>query len=169
MTPTSQGSAPVKLAGFWVRLFADILDSLLLNVAAWGIELVVLGAAYWALRFAGVAMGEFGDFFNALWVQILNAVIYVALAAPYYILGHARYGTTLGKRPFRIVVGPWEAIMQGRLSERLTVRASAIRFFAYVLSYLPLAGGFLMVAFQKEKRGLHDFFANSGSAIQPRR
>src|SRR6185312_9975503 len=82
--------------GFWIRLLADLIDTTVLTVASWFVELMILGLVYWIGRYTQ----PFQDAFNALWLQIFNAV----LAAPYYTWGHYRYGTTLGKKPFRIYV-----------------------------------------------------------------
>ena len=90
----------VRPAGFWIRLLADIFDSAILNVGAWGIELICLGILYWVQRlWTGDATGSVWEVMSPLAIQILNVVLYLMLAAPYYITLQQRTGTTWGKRP----------------------------------------------------------------------
>ena len=151
----------VKYAGFWVRLVADLIDSTILNVLAWLVELMILGAVYWGMVLvksrSGVAVGPFSDAFNSFWMQIFNVVIYLVLAAPYYIYGHFRYGTTPGKWPFKIFVVSHDGF------KPVTFKQSYLRFAAYLLSYLPFGTGFLMAAYHPEKRALHDLLAGTVS------
>lgn len=155
---TSAQRAP-HYAGFWIRLIADLIDSTLLTVASWFLELMILGAVYWLGNFTK----SFTDAFNPLWLQIFNGVLYLVIAFPYYTWGHYRYGTTLGKKPFRIYV----VSEANRLP--ISMRQSILRSFGYVLSYAPLCAGFLMAAIHPEKRGLHDLVAGTVSVIkQPR-
>lgn len=138
-------------AGFWVRFLADIIDNLILTVASWLLELMILGVVYWL----GSHEKSFQDAFNSLMLQVLNGALCLFLAFPYYTWGHYRYGTTLGKRPFRIYVVSNTDFLP------ITLKQSIIRTLGYALSYIPFGAGFLMVAFQPEKRGLHDLVAGT--------
>lgn len=149
----TSAQAPIRYAGFWVRFIADLIDSTLLTVASWFLELVLLGAVYWLGHFAA----PFQDAFNPFMLQILNLALYATLAFGYYTWGHYRYGTTFGKRPFRVYV----VTEKNRLP--ITMKQSVIRSVGYAVSYLPLAAGFLMAAFHPEKRALHDILAGTVS------
>ena len=142
-----------KYAGFWIRFIANLIDTGLLTVASWFLELMILGVVYWV----GSREKSFQDAFNPFMLQVFNGVLYVLLAFPYYSWGHYRYGTTLGKKPFRIYV----VCMSNFLP--ITWKQSVIRTLAYTLSYLPFGAGFLMAAFQSEKRALHDLLAGTVS------
>lgn len=86
-TKAGQGSAPEKvIAGFWIRLFSDILDTLLLGIAGFALT--------YPLRDLFYALGE-----NGLWIGILIAFLYAGLL-------HSRIGKgqSLAKRVFRIQV-----------------------------------------------------------------
>ena len=154
--PQSQ-RAP-RYAGFWIRLLADMIDTIVLTVAAWFVELMILGVVYWIGHYAA----PFQDAFNALWLQIANGVIYLLLAAPYYTWGHYRYGTTIGKRPFRIYV------VSEATRLPITMKQSILRSLGYVVSYLPMGAGFLMAALHPEKRALHDLIAGTVSISKER-
>lgn len=151
----------VRYAGFWVRFIANLLDVLLLTVVSWVLEYALLGVFYGILvlvnRSSGVPVPTFSQAFNPLFEQLFSAGLYACLAFPYYVWGHFRWGTTLGKLPFgiRVVsfpdhgpIGFWQA---------------NLRCVAYALSYLPMAAGFLMAAFHPQKRCLHDLLAGTCS------
>ncbi len=155
-------------AGFWIRFLADFIDSTLLTLLSWIAELAILGAIYWGeilLKHApsGVAPYSFSDAFNPFLLQLVNVGIYAALALPYYVWGHYRYGTTLGKRPLRIYV------VSQKGHEQISLKQSIARCLGYVLSYLLFCTGFLMAMFHPEKRGLHDLIAGTVSIRKPKK
>jgi uncharacterized RDD family membrane protein YckC len=148
----------VVYAGFWWRALAGAIDLTVLNVAAWLIQMAILGALYW-IR---VGMGDksllatgISDSFNWMIVEGLNAAVYIGISIPYYVTANLKYGTTLGKRAFRIYVVNAEDGMP------ITRRQAWIRWASYLVSYLPLGTGYLMAAFHPEKKALHDIFART--------
>lgn len=152
-----------RYAGFWIRLVADVIDTLILTVAAWFLELMLLGLTYFVSQYHKPFPKPFSDAFNPFFLQIFNGILYVALATPYFVWGHYRYGTTLGKRPFRIYVVNHANLLP------ISLFQSWMRCFGYIVSYLPFGVGFLMVAFQPEKRALHDLMAGTVSIVKTAR
>jgi uncharacterized RDD family membrane protein YckC len=154
----------MRYAGFWRRLAAHIIDSIILNLAAWGVELALFGAMYGVYLVLahrnGALVKPFSDAFDPFMEQIASVVIYVALAAVYFILGTFRYGTTLGKRPFKVYV------VRASDGGPITRGQSALRFVGYAASYLTFGCGFLMAAFHPQKRALHDLIAGTVSVIK---
>lgn len=157
-----QDTSPRHYAGFWIRLWADIADGTLLTVVSWLLELALLGAVYGVRSALEGSQDSFWDAFNPMLVQVINLVLYAAIAFPYYVIGHFKYGTTLGKRPFRI------RVVDARTYESVTFRQSVVRCLSYFLSYLPFSTGFMMAAFQPEKRALHDLIAGTVSIVEAR-
>jgi uncharacterized RDD family membrane protein YckC len=49
----------------------------------------------------------------------------------------------------------------------ISLKQSWIRCLSYTLSYLPMCAGFIMAAFQPEKRALHDLIAGTVSIVKP--
>lgn len=135
----------MKFAGFWVRAIADMVDSLLLDVAAF------------VFAFLGqkVLAGPYG-------FQISFVIGRGLFSLLYYSWLTYRFGTTVGKRLLRIYVVSFEGFGP------ITLRQSILRCCSYLLSYLPFGGGFIMVAFHPQKRGLHDLFADTISIVKPR-
>jgi uncharacterized RDD family membrane protein YckC len=152
----------MKYAGFWRRFWANAIDGILLTIASIAIEYVLLGIYYLIWRqLAQEAVPPFGEAFDGMFLQYLNVAIYFLCAWPYYVLGHFRKGSTWGKRWLRIQV----VQLNG---SPITYRQSWIRFAGYLPSYLLAGCGFLMAAFQPEKRALHDLMAGTVSVVRER-
>lgn len=151
-----------RYAGFWVRLIANIVDWIVLTVASTGMQYLIVGIAngvLWIMT-RGAEGGASVVDLNMLELQILNTVLYGAVALPYYSLGHIRYRTTLGKLLFKIEV------VDSTTGGTLTLKQSIIRTFGYLISYLPMGAGFVMVVFNPRKQGLHDLIASSVSVYR---
>jgi uncharacterized RDD family membrane protein YckC len=142
----------IRYAGFWIRALADVLDSLILDVAAVLFGLLALGGLYWLRRlsfFTGL------DAADPLLLQALLVAGRV-LVSPLYFVGLTyRAATTPGKRVFGIKVVSFDS------GQRLSLSQSWVRFLSYGLSYLPMGAGFLMAIFHPQKRALHDLISGS--------
>jgi uncharacterized RDD family membrane protein YckC len=119
-------------AGFWVRVLAAILDGLILSAAGW-----VLGR--------GVPSD---DYAVSGAVSIVLGWLYSAF------LEAGPKQATLGKMVLGLIVTD----EQGR---RIDFARAAIRHFAKYLSAILLLIGFIMVAFDPRKQGLHDKLAKT--------
>ena len=64
-------------------------------------------------------------------------------------------GATPGKHLLKIHVVDAESLGE------ITNKQAIIRYIGYIASSIPLGLGFVMVAFHKEKRALHDLLANT--------
>jgi uncharacterized RDD family membrane protein YckC len=149
-----------RYAGFWIRLIADLIDTALLTVVSWFLELMILGLIYWSgllATYKGHAVAGFNDAFNPFFLQVFNGILYALIAIPYYVWGHCRYGTTYGKLPFRIYVVNSADLMP------ISLKQSWIRCVGYIVSYLPFCAGFVMAAYHPRKRALHDLLAGTVS------
>jgi uncharacterized RDD family membrane protein YckC len=143
----------VRYAGFWIRLVADFIDSLILSVAAWGVAVALLGAFKFATSSTISAFGE----------EFFELGIYGCLSFPYYVYGHLRWGQTVGKR----ILGVKVVNYQDR--KPITLKQSIIRFVGYGVSAIPMMGGYIMAAWQPQKLALHDLMANTMSIRLPRK
>lgn len=130
---TVYSNEQVKFAGFGLRFVALILDSIILSVAGG-----IIGAIFM------ISDGELGS-------TLLSFVIGLAYKAG---LEGSSKQATLGKMVLGIkVIGP----DGGRISYGRALG----RYFANFLSAITLGIGYLMAAFTKEKRALHDFVAGT--------
>ncbi len=148
-----------KYAGFWIRFVGEILDSILLSIASWLLEFGLLYPCYWVWAFfqarSGVTVPPFSEVFNAFFLQIVNTGLYLVISFPYYVWGHYKYGTTLGKKPLKIYV------VSAKDDQPITLKQSILRYFGYGASYIILMTGFLMAAFHPRKQALHDLIAGT--------
>jgi uncharacterized RDD family membrane protein YckC len=155
----------IKYAGFWLRLMASVIDSIVMDIATLLFGLVCLGAIYWIEIILGwhstATFPSFSDFFNPFHMQLGLVLIQGGLSILYYTWMTYRCGTTLGKRVFRIYV------VKSSDQTLISRGQSLIRCLAYLLSYLPFGAGYLMAAFHPEKRALHDLIAGTICIVRP--
>lgn len=134
----------VVYAGFWKRVAASVIDSILLGIAS-----AVIGGI---LGFAiGAGTGLSGN--PAL--EILINLFSIALGAVYYAWMHSsEQQASLGK----LAVGIKVVRTSG---ERISFARGIGRHFASILSALLLGIGYLMAAFTGRKQALHDMICDT--------
>ena len=141
----------VVLAGFWKRVAAYLIDSLVVGVAS-----AVLGFILGLFLVPLGAMG--GDSFGSsayILGQIVIQLISVAISAGYYAWFHAsRNQATLGKMAIGIKVVRTDG-------SRISLARGVGRYFATILSAMIVGIGFLMAAFTERKQGLHDMLCDT--------
>jgi uncharacterized RDD family membrane protein YckC len=122
----------VEYAGFWIRVGASILDGIILNIVN-RLLAVVVSLATNANESALIAVGLVSILINAFYMI--------------YFVG--KYGATPGKMACKIEIirADGSPVGYGRATGR---------YFAQILNVFTLGIGYLMVAFDEEKRGLHD-------------
>ncbi|MEO8428740.1 MAG: RDD family protein [Verrucomicrobiota bacterium] len=137
----------MEYAGFWIRFVAKFIDGLILAV-----PLVVLMFAFF---FSGFRPGGRSTVpWTSVAMQLGVQLCYYALAGAYNIFFIGKYGATPGKMAVRIHVVTPEG---GKISY---ARATG-RFFAEILSGLICNIGYIIAAFDREKRALHDHICNT--------
>jgi uncharacterized RDD family membrane protein YckC len=142
------GVGVLRYAGFWIRFAAVFVDGLLLWVVNMAISMIgvlfIGGAASVAARGSdqAAAMGF-------IILQLVLFFIQIAIALSYETIMIGRYGATLGKMACGIRV-------VNATGEPITYARALGRYFAKILSGLTLLIGYLMAAFDDERRTLHD-------------
>ncbi len=129
----------LKYAGFWIRFGAAAIDGI--------IEYVIL------LMVGGLAFGIAGVDFNNLPAMMFaeGALLLVQL-----LLGFAFevwFIGKLGATPGKLVCG---LTVVGSDGTKLSYQRAMARYGAKLISSIPFFIGYLMVAFDIEKRALHD-------------
>lgn len=127
-------------AGFWKRLFAFMIDWLILGliIAAFGI--LLSGST----EFTGMVENSEG----------LLELAGILLPWLYYAgMESSEQQATLGKLALNIRVTD----MEGR---RIGFLRATVRHFAKILSSMLLLIGYIMIAFTAKKQGLHDLIAS---------
>ena len=133
-------TSAMDYAGFWIRFAAQFLDQVILGVVNQVIGMVLLNNA---LR-PDQQLGMFG-------MVIAVQLIIVASYESFFI---GKYSATPGKMAcnIKVVTPEGEPIGYGR---------AIGRHFAKYLSSMILAIGYIMAAFDDEKRALHDRVCNT--------
>jgi len=145
-TPTPRGATgAVEYASFWRRLGASCADVVLLLIPIYAL-LLALAAGHSVLSRSresyDLAFAVFG-------------CAALAVGPWLYCAGmESRHGATLGKRALGLRVTD----LQGNHVSFL--RATA-RFWAKLLSVIPLFAGFIMMAFTARRQALHDRIAGT--------
>lgn len=134
-------SGVMTYAGFWTRFAAVFLDGLMLGVVN-----MILGFVF-GLGMAATASRNPGAAITAM--QLVLMFIQLAIGVSYETFMIGKYGATLGKMALKIHVVTPDG---GKVSY---MRAFG-RYFAKLLSGLICAIGYLMAAWDDEKRALHD-------------
>ena len=140
--------ASVEYVGFWVRVGAALIDSLLIALCTMPFLYWIYGDAY----FTSEAMFSGTMDFLLSWVAPPVAII------SFWIIRSA----TPGKMAFRAVIV--DAETGGKPSRGQCVG----RYFGYFVASLPLFLGILWVAFDARKQGWHDKLAGTVVIREPK-
>jgi uncharacterized RDD family membrane protein YckC len=148
----SEGVEPVtgamRYAGFWIRFAAKLVDGIIMSVLL-VVPMIAIMASMGMLERSSEEPSE-----AEMIVQLVFQIVYFAVYGAYSIVFVGKYGATPGKMACKIKVvdGTGAKIGYGRATGR---------FFAEFLSGLLCYIGYVMVAFDEEKRALHDRICNT--------
>ena len=158
--PSTSGYAPYddtdsrtptdRPGGFWIRLVAFIVD----NIIVFGLSAVIASALgisvadWWTEAWTSDQWG-FGTFD---W-------IYAAIGAVYFTIFVAAWSATLGKLMFGLEVVRNDG-------SKIGIGRAFCRMLCYYVSLLIIGIGFLMIAFRRDKRGLHDLICDTKVVYQ---
>lgn len=133
---------PLAYAGFWIRFAAYFIDALICGGLGWVVGFV-MGAAMQPATNQGMVQ-----------LQIASSAAGFILGVIYYVFFNGKFGATPGKMVcgLKIVTAEGFPIGYGR---------ALGRYFAAILSSLICAIGYIMAAFDDEKRTLHDRICNT--------
>ena len=137
----------LEYAGFWVRVGAALIDTILICLVIWPVVTAVYGTDYWSSD--RLIQGPLD--FLVSWVLPAVAVILFWLA---------RQAT-----PGKMAIAA--RIVDARTGGKPTGAQLVIRYLGYYVSMLPLFIGILWVAFDPRKQGWHDKMA--GTVVVRRR
>lgn len=149
-------------AGFWLRLVAHLIDSLIggvVVVALFAIAVAVIG--FGSLRDQFEELGRNADQGNPAFpifvVFFLCAMVACAVVIGWLyfaMMESSEYQGTLGKMALGLIVTD----MQG---QRISFARASGRFFAKLITQLvPLWIGWIMAGFTEKKQALHDMIAS---------
>ncbi len=135
--------------GFWRRAVASFIDSLVLNTVFYGVGFILMGASV----FDPMLM-EDPDAASMLFLPYFLFSVTVTILYYTLLTGNPKLQATLGKR----LLGMKVVTPDGR---GISYARALGRYFATIPSAMLFCIGFLMVAFDSKKRGLHDRLAGT--------
>jgi uncharacterized RDD family membrane protein YckC len=155
-----EGGQPIgvrRYAGFWIRFVALIIDAIILTVVGMIVGLplrMLLGVST-----VSVAQSQDPSALAAMLPAMmgmigLSLLINLVIGVTYDVWFVSQKGGTMGK----LALGLQIIRLDG---SRLSVGQAFGRYFAKLLSAIILYIGFIMAAFDPEKRALHDRLVNS--------
>jgi uncharacterized RDD family membrane protein YckC len=149
-----EGATPAvaaRYAGFWIRVVATLIDAIILGAVAGVIQVAVLGSFITIPR---PQPGVIPDLGASLGMLGLASLINMAVAATYEAFFVAKLAATPGK----LAVGIRVLRPDG---SRVDLARAYGRYFAKIVSTVILFIGYIMVAFDSQKRGLHDMICDT--------
>ncbi|HEX3875416.1 MAG TPA: RDD family protein [Bryobacteraceae bacterium] len=153
-----EGVAPAytaQYAGFWIRFVAYLIEVVILLVVESVVNLAIFGTMITSVGGftpgQPMPMEQLAPIFARMGASILTNTV---ITAAYYTFFVGYFGATPGKLALGLqVVRPNGAkVGYGR---------ALGRYFASILSAIILGIGYLLIAFDSEKRGLHDMICDT--------
>lgn len=156
-----QENKEIKYAGFWLRVAAYLIDSLVMSAGGLLIAIpVIIGIVGFAVGLEGVDNPE--DFLESgRWMYVGGIIGLILLASLlglvmgwlyYALMESSKYGGTLGK----IAVGIKVVDMNGN---KVTFGKATGRYFSRIVTNMTLFVGYIMAGFTEKKQALHDIIA----------
>ncbi|MFO7974359.1 MAG: RDD family protein [Candidatus Hydrogenedentota bacterium] len=138
----------VQFGGFWIRFVAKVVDGIILAPVTFAILIF--------LSFV-IETNTQSEQFNPLLVLgsqfLMNGLIW-AVDMAYVTFFVGRFGATPGKMACRL------RVVTGTMEEMTYLRAFA-RFWGEFVTGMTFGIGYIIAAFDSEKRALHDYICNT--------
>lgn len=134
----------LEYVGFWKRLIAFLIDVFILTVITVPLLLAIYGRSY-------IKLAQEGGGIAGLWDFVIQYVLPTIAVLVFW-----RYrGATPGKMAISA------KIVDAKTGGRPSTGRLIVRYFAYLVSMLPLFLGFVWIAIDRRKQGFHDKIART--------
>ena len=133
-----------EYVGFWKRFIAFLIDVFILTVITVPLLLAIYGRSYFRLAQEGGGIAGVWDFL----IQYILPTIAVIVFWRYR-------GATPGKMAISA------KIVDAKSGRTPSTGKLIVRYFAYLVSMLPLFLGFVWIGIDKRKQGFHDKIAGT--------
>lgn len=157
-------AAAVEFAGFWIRLGAYLVDGLILHLIY-----SIIGLGFWlptlgpGAPFMHLGFNSYGDAFtSSTAIRPLWGLTALAIAIAYF----AGFWQWRGQTPGKIALGIKIIYTDG---SPLSWGGALLRCLGYIVSTMTIYIGFIWIAFDSRKQGLHDKIADTYVIKLPRR
>nr|WP_236578213.1 RDD family protein [Thermotomaculum hydrothermale] len=134
----------IEYGGILQRFLALLVDGIIV-----GISFSIISGIFSFIFFRILPVGL------ASWLSILiNLVLFVGVFA-YYAIGYGKYGTTIGKKLFKLYIVDQKKLTTPTMSQGI-IRA-LVQFFLSGIFFI----GYIMAFFNPEHKTLHDMLAKT--------
>lgn len=131
----------MEYAGFWVRVGATIIDTLLMVLIVVPALMLIYGDQLWYSE----------GYFLGFWDFMFNYILPAGAVILFWVYKSA----TPGKMAFRL------KIVDAKTGGPVSVGRLVGRYLGYYVSAIPLLLGMIWVGFDKKKQGWHDKLAGT--------
>ncbi len=151
-----------RYGGFWRRLFAFLIDKVILYFVS--LILFLIGLLALGLRdgMMGRVLASPADLTHGMGIFALLYLVASLLAGMTYFTG---FHGIAGRTPGKMLLGLRVIQASG---DPMTPGIAFLRWVGYLISGPVLCLGFLWIGFDREKRGLHDWLAGTYVVVTPR-
>jgi uncharacterized RDD family membrane protein YckC len=139
----------LEYVGFWPRVWASIIDTIMIMVVTSPLAAIVYGRGYFSYDYGAAIRGP-EDFF----------ISFVLPAVAVILFWSAKHAT-----PGKMAIGA--KIVDARTGGSPSLSQHIIRYLGYFVSILPACLGLVWVAFDSRKQGWHDKLAGT-VVVRPR-
>ena len=134
-------SEELEYAGFWIRVWASVIDTLLLGIVVYPLLTAIYGDAYW----------EGTNFVHGPLDFLISWVLPAVAVIAFWM---ARQAT-----PGKMAIAA--RIVDANTGNNPSTGQLLIRYLGYFVSCIPLGLGIFWVAFDSRKQGWHDKMAGT--------
>lgn len=130
-------------AGFWVRLGAFMIDLVLICIISVPIIVAIMRSSEW------LAAGGY---------LIVGPYILLGVLGSIGLVYFPSFWTWRGQTPGKMALGIKIIRTDGN---PISFGRAILRYLGYLVCFLSVYIGFVVIAFQKQKRGVHDLIADT--------
>jgi uncharacterized RDD family membrane protein YckC len=130
-----------EYAGFWIRVGATLIDTILILIIILPILSIIYGGSYW--------LGD--SYMQGFWDLVLSYILPAIVVITFWVYKSATPGKMVTKL----------TIVDANTGEKPSTGQFVIRYIGYYLAMLPLFLGIIWVGIDKRKQGLHDKLAGT--------
>ena len=130
-----------EYAGFWIRLGATLIDTVIMVIVLTIPLSFIYGQQYWY----GTA------YIHGFWDFILGYVVPIMATIWFWL----RFMGTPGKMALKL------RVVDAHTGSKLSLGQAIGRYFAYIVSIVPFGLGFIWIGIDSRKQGWHDKLAGT--------
>ncbi len=133
----------MNYAGFWIRVAATIIDTIVFAIFLTPLTIFVYGIEYYTAPEASFFQGPADVVISWILPLVATVIFWVTLAAT----------------PGKLVLGL--KVVDASAGEKIGVIKAFLRYLGYFVSAIPVLIGYIWVAFDARKQGWHDKIAGT--------